>query len=219
MVCRAGFPACRFRQSSSAARHSPGLRCARLFTRNSSSSLPGAGCSGGRSVSPYADSQNHNMKTLRCLLVVFLGLAGCRVTTSFAADSEFNGLGLNLGNLYRVSKAQSRSISPENFTGEKGKAGMATEGTGKNAARELGQGWKVSPSVHIKAGTHLHAGRNRRARLHPADLDDARRQLAALRSSASTGTTRPSPRSNAPSATSSPAAGASIARSTRCRCA
>jgi hypothetical protein len=93
------------------------------------------------------------MKKLHCLLVVFLGLALCRVTTSFASDSTFNGLDLNLGNLYRVSKAQSRSISPENFTGEKGKAGMATEGTGKNAARDLGKGWKVSPSIHIKAGT------------------------------------------------------------------
>jgi hypothetical protein len=58
-----------------------------------------------------------------------------------------------LGNLYRTSKAQSRSISPENFTGEKGKGGMATEGTGKHAAGELGQGWKVSPSVVIKART------------------------------------------------------------------
>jgi hypothetical protein len=41
------------------------------------------------------------------------------------------------------------SISPENFTGEKGQAGMAVEGAGKNAARELGQTWKVSPCVHI----------------------------------------------------------------------
>ena len=65
---------------------------------------------------------------------------------------QFNGLDLNLGNLYRVSKAQSRSISPENFTGEKGKAGMATEGTGKGAARDLGQGWKVSPSVASRPG-------------------------------------------------------------------
>ena len=30
---------------------------------------------------------------------------------------------------------------------------MATEGTGQNAARDLGQGWKVSPSVRIKAGS------------------------------------------------------------------
>lgn len=64
----------------------------------------------------------------------------------------FNGLGLNLGNLSRLSQARSFSISPENFTGEKGKGGMATEGTGANCARELGQGWKISPSVRIKAG-------------------------------------------------------------------
>jgi hypothetical protein len=65
----------------------------------------------------------------------------------------FNGLGLHLGNLSRLSNAKTRSISPENFTGEKGKAGMATEGTGASCARDLGQGWKVSPSVKIAAGT------------------------------------------------------------------
>ena len=62
-----------------------------------------------------------------------------------------SGLNVNMGNLYRLSHAQTRSISPENFTGEKGKAGMATEGTGQRAASELGLGWKVSPSVRIKA--------------------------------------------------------------------
>lgn len=36
--------------------------------------------------------------------------------------------------------------------GEKGKGGMATEGTGASCARDLGQGWKISPSVIIKAG-------------------------------------------------------------------
>jgi hypothetical protein len=66
--------------------------------------------------------------------------------------SEFNGLGMHLGNLPRLSKAVSRSISPENFTGEKGKGGMATEGTGKECAGDLGQGWKISPSVRIAAG-------------------------------------------------------------------
>jgi hypothetical protein len=64
----------------------------------------------------------------------------------------FNGLGLNLGNLSLLSKAKSRSISPENFTGEKGRGGMATEGTGAACARDLGQGWKISPSIHIQAG-------------------------------------------------------------------
>ena len=64
----------------------------------------------------------------------------------------FDGLGMHLGNLSRLSRAKTRSISPENFTGEKGKGGMATEGTGSSAARELGQGWKVSPSVQLEAG-------------------------------------------------------------------
>jgi len=66
--------------------------------------------------------------------------------------SDFNGLGMNLGNLSRLSKAKSRSISAENFTGEKGKGGMAVEGTGAQCARDLGQGWKVSPSVKIEPG-------------------------------------------------------------------
>lgn len=65
----------------------------------------------------------------------------------------FNGLGMGLGQLSRLSRAKTRSISAENWTGEKGKAGMATEGTGQAASRDLGQGWKVSPSVRIAAGT------------------------------------------------------------------
>jgi len=67
--------------------------------------------------------------------------------------TEFNGLGMDLGNLSRLSTAQTRSISAENFTGEKGRGGMATEGTGAHAALHLGQGWKVSPSVRIAPGT------------------------------------------------------------------
>ncbi len=84
---------------------------------------------------------------LTSLLLATLAVGS--TSTAPAAD----GLDLGLGNLYRVSKAKSRSISPENFTGEKGRAGMATEGTGQDAATGLGQGWKVSPSVVIKAGT------------------------------------------------------------------
>lgn len=66
--------------------------------------------------------------------------------------NEFNGLGMNMGNLSLLSGARSRCISPENFTGEKGKGGMATEGTGAKPAEGLGQGWKVSPSVLIGSG-------------------------------------------------------------------
>jgi hypothetical protein len=51
-----------------------------------------------------------------------------------------------------IRDAETRSISPENFKGEKGKGGMATEGTGKDRAGDLGQGWKISPSINIAAG-------------------------------------------------------------------
>lgn len=66
--------------------------------------------------------------------------------------SGFNGLRMSLGNLSRLSKAKTRSISAENPRGEKGRGGMATDGTGARAARDIGQGWKVSPSVRIEAG-------------------------------------------------------------------
>jgi len=73
---------------------------------------------------------------------------------SNSSDSPaFSGFGMSLGNLPCLSRAQSRSISPENFKGEKGRGGMATDGAGKGASRELGQGWKVSPCVVIQPGT------------------------------------------------------------------
>jgi len=65
----------------------------------------------------------------------------------------YNGLNLSLGSLSRLSNADTRSISPENFTGEAGKGGMATTGTGAGHARELGVGWKISPSIRVPAQT------------------------------------------------------------------
>ena len=64
-------------------------------------------------------------------------------------ETSFNALGMHLGNLARLSAAETRSISPENVNGAPGRGGMATEGTGADAARELGQGWKVSPSIDV----------------------------------------------------------------------
>ena len=65
----------------------------------------------------------------------------------------FNGLNMGMGNLSRLSNARTRSISAENYTGEKGKGGMATEGTGAKSAEWLGGvPWKVSPSVAIEPG-------------------------------------------------------------------
>jgi len=71
------------------------------------------------------------------------------VSSTYGQEGEFDGLSMSLGNLPLLSHAKTRSISPENTTGEKGRGGMATEGTGAKAARDLGQGWKVSPSVRI----------------------------------------------------------------------
>ncbi|MHC4123885.1 MAG: glycoside hydrolase family 172 protein [Planctomycetota bacterium] len=70
----------------------------------------------------------------------------------YGQQAGFDGLTMNIANLPRLSRAKSRSVSPENFTGEKGKGGMATKGTGEKASRDLGQKWKVSPSIKVKPG-------------------------------------------------------------------
>lgn len=77
-----------------------------------------------------------------------------------AQNRSFSGLEMNMGNLHRLSNAETRSISPENFTGEKGKGGMAIPDANapRNTAnatvpsRDLGQGWKVNPFVTIEPG-------------------------------------------------------------------
>lgn len=63
----------------------------------------------------------------------------------------FNGLGMNLGNLSRLSKARTRSISAENPTGDKGKGAMAQPDP-NGPARELGIGWKCRPAAPIQPG-------------------------------------------------------------------
>jgi hypothetical protein len=68
------------------------------------------------------------------------------------SSTPFNGLNLHLGNLSRLSNAQSRSISPENPDGAKGKGAMAIDPTYAPAA-DLGQGWKVRPYITIPAGS------------------------------------------------------------------
>ena len=89
--------------------------------------------------------------------IVFLLLV-CLTSSGAFCQSTFNGIDNDLSNLYRLSNAQTRSISPENFRGEKGKGGMARlEDKGKanvanasDAARDLGQGWKVNPFIRIQ---------------------------------------------------------------------
>jgi hypothetical protein len=73
------------------------------------------------------------------------------LVVGYSNAAGFDGLEVGMGNLHRLSSAESRSISPENFTGEKGKGGMSEDGPALPAARDLGQGWKVSPYVRIPA--------------------------------------------------------------------
>ena len=93
---------------------------------------------------------------------IFTLAAFALILNSYAQQpGQFNGLDMNMGTLSRLSDAQSRSISPENFTGEKGKGGMAdpvkdkdkkNAANASNAARDLGLGWKVNPYINIAAG-------------------------------------------------------------------
>src|ERR1700712_6094530 len=81
------------------------------------------------------------------LLAVIHGSAQGRKEQGSLMEQHFQGLQMQLGNLSRLSNARTRSISAENPTGAKGGGGRATEGTGAKAARDLGLGWKISPSV------------------------------------------------------------------------
>ncbi len=88
---------------------------------------------------------------LRSALTAVITLMLCATVLSAQA---FDPLQMNLGNLHMLSHAKTRSISPENFTGEKGRGAMAKvgEGSASHAARDLGQGWKVNPYVRVAPG-------------------------------------------------------------------
>jgi len=63
--------------------------------------------------------------------------------------------GASASGMSRLTTGKSRSVSPENSSGAKGAGGAASDGTGAHAARELGRGWKVSPSIDIAAGAKV----------------------------------------------------------------
>ena len=92
---------------------------------------------------------------------VLFALACICLAHTVYAQTPFNGVETHMGNLFRTSNALSRSISPENRTGEPGKGGMADPraDSGKRnvanaaaASRELGKGWKVNPFLEILPG-------------------------------------------------------------------
>ena len=93
--------------------------------------------------------------------ILLLLLSFSLIFSDAQEPAKFNGLDMNLGNLSRLSDAKTRSISPENFSGGKGKGGMADPVKQKdqrnvanaaNEARDLGVGWKVNPFIIIKSG-------------------------------------------------------------------
>ena len=66
-------------------------------------------------------------------------------------------MNIDLSNIYQKREAESRSLSAENYRGEKGKGGMATTETtlfpnGAQCARELGQGWATLPCRGMGGG-------------------------------------------------------------------
>ena len=71
-----------------------------------------------------------------------------------------NPLGGGLSDLALLTNAKSRSLSPENKDGAPGGGAHCPleQGSAREAARELGTGWKVNPFVVIKAGTTYEIG-------------------------------------------------------------
>lgn len=90
------------------------------------------------------------MKKLPVLILSFVLAICCSGITSYDQETE----------LYKISSSRTLSISAENFTGEKGKGGMAVPSSEavrnvNNASwssYELGQKWKVNPYVKIAPG-------------------------------------------------------------------
>jgi hypothetical protein len=85
----------------------------------------------------------------------FIFMTACgMVLCSMVSGQTSYGLENHMASLFMLSDARTRSISPENLTGEKGRGGMATleEGSAAYAARDLGRGWKVNPYIRIGQG-------------------------------------------------------------------
>jgi hypothetical protein len=89
--------------------------------------------------------------TITILIAACLGCAA----VILAQAGEF---GQGLASLPLLTGAETRSVSPENPTGERAKGGMAVPNPSdpdlpfSNAAFDLGRGWKVRPFIKPKAG-------------------------------------------------------------------
>ncbi len=102
--------------------------------------------------------------------------------------------------IYKSRKALTRSISPENPTAQRAweAAFPSRKASRKNAARDLGTGWKVSPYIRVAPGETRTIADIDGEGINPADLDDAHRDAGVRRSCAFTGTVPSSRPWNAP---------------------
>ena len=115
-----------------------------------------------------------------------------------------------LGGLGRLRRVETRSISPENFDGSAGwRVAGRPRGRALSCARDLGPGWKISPSVVVEPGeTFALADDRRPGPDHPPVDHHPHRQLAHARCCGPTGTAPTSRPWRCRTATSSAAAGA-----------
>ena len=87
-------------------------------------------------------------------------LAAALATLASPAAAQPAPTVAGLQNLFLLSDAKSRSIGPENLTGEPG-MGARTElkdGSAKAAAKDLGRGWKVNPYIVVAPGGTITLG-------------------------------------------------------------
>lgn len=103
----------------------------------------------------YVRAKSATSRTAVSFITAIL-LTGCVQTMK---NDPFTGINMGLGSLPLITDAQTRSISAENPTGEKGKGGMAIPNpdepkpaTSARAADDLGRGWKVRPFLRVNAG-------------------------------------------------------------------
>jgi len=76
-----------------------------------------------------------------------------------------------MSGLSLLSRAQSRSISPENFNGEKGKGGMATDGSAAKARRASLAWVEVFSQLPIASARRIKPRRHR-SPAKSTNLDD-----------------------------------------------
>jgi hypothetical protein len=97
------------------------------------------------------------MKTCKIILLVLLSWILVQPSGAQTGKSS-ESLQFGMGSLPLIINAETRLISPENPTGEKGKGGMAIPDVNNpdlpfsGSAQHLGQGWKVNPFIKPKAG-------------------------------------------------------------------